>query len=112
MAMIGRNERKRPMESRPMETVLVGGRVLLTDGTLQETDVTLSGGRIVAIGEAPRSSARRWHAPGLLVLPGMVDLHGDAFERQLMPRPGVRFPDDLALLDTDRQLLANGITTA
>jgi alpha-D-ribose 1-methylphosphonate 5-triphosphate diphosphatase len=112
MAMIGRNERKRPMESRPMETVLVGGRILLADGTLEETDITLSGGKIVAIGETPRSSARRWHAPGLLVLPGMVDLHGDAFERQLMPRPGVRFPDDLALLDTDRQLLANGITTA
>jgi alpha-D-ribose 1-methylphosphonate 5-triphosphate diphosphatase len=112
MAMIGRNERKTPMESRPMETVLVGGRVLLPDGTLEETDVTLSGGKIVAIGEAPRSSARCWYAPGLLVLPGMVDLHGDAFERQLMPRPGVRFPDDLALLETDRQLLANGITTA
>jgi alpha-D-ribose 1-methylphosphonate 5-triphosphate diphosphatase len=112
MAMIGHNERKRPMESRPMETVLVGGRVLLADGTLEETDVTLSGGKVVAIGDAARSSARRWHAPGLLVLPGMVDLHGDAFERQLMPRPGVRFPDDLALLDTDRQLLANGITTA
>jgi alpha-D-ribose 1-methylphosphonate 5-triphosphate diphosphatase len=112
MAMIGRNERMEAMESRPMETVLVGGRVLLADGTLAETDVTLSGGRIVAIGEAPRSSAQRWHAPGLLVLPGMVDLHGDAFERQLMPRPGVRFPDELALLDTDRQLLANGITTA
>ena len=32
-------------------------------------------------------------AGGLLVLPGIVDLHGDAFERQMMPRPGVDFPD-------------------
>ncbi len=95
-----------------METVLVGGRVLLPDGTLEETDVTLGGGKILAIGASLGSSARRWHAPGLLVLPGMVDRHGDAFERQLMPRPGVRFPDELALLETDRQLLANGITTA
>ncbi len=100
------------MESRQMETVIVGGRVLLPDGTLEETDVTLRDGRIAAIGAAPASSARRWHAPGLLVLPGMVDLHGDAFERQLMPRPGVRFSDEMALLETDRQLLANGITTA
>jgi len=23
-----------------------------------------------------------------LVLPGIVDIHGDAFERQLQPRPG------------------------
>ena len=51
-------------------------------------------------------------AGGYLVLPGIVDLHGDAFERQLMPRPGVHFAPVSALLETDRQLLANGSTTA
>lgn len=54
----------------------------------------------------------RFDATGLLVLPGIVDVHGDAFERQIMPRPGVDFPTELALVDTDRQLVANGITTA
>jgi alpha-D-ribose 1-methylphosphonate 5-triphosphate diphosphatase len=100
------------MESRQMETVITGGRVLLPDGGLAESDVILRDGCVAALGTAPGPAARRWHAPGLLVLPGMVDLHGDAFERQLMPRPGVRFADELALADTDRQLLANGITTA
>ncbi|HZF84824.1 MAG TPA: alpha-D-ribose 1-methylphosphonate 5-triphosphate diphosphatase [Burkholderiaceae bacterium] len=51
-------------------------------------------------------------AGDLLVLPGIVDLHGDAFERSLSPRPGVRLPHALALADVDTQLLANGITTA
>ncbi|MEM6358176.1 MAG: alpha-D-ribose 1-methylphosphonate 5-triphosphate diphosphatase, partial [Pseudomonadota bacterium] len=37
---------------------------------------------------------------------------GDAFERQIMPRPHVHFPIEMALEDTDRQLLSNGITTA
>jgi alpha-D-ribose 1-methylphosphonate 5-triphosphate diphosphatase len=101
-----------PMESRQMETTIVGGRVLLPDGSLQQADVTLREGRIASIGTESSDSARRWHVPGLLVLPGMVDLHGDAFERQLMPRPGVRFADEMALADTDRQLIANGITTA
>ncbi len=54
----------------------------------------------------------RFDATGLLVLPGIVDIHGDAFERQLQPRPGVDFPADIALADTESQLLANGITTA
>ena len=45
------------------------------------------------------------------MLPGIVDIHGDAFERQMMPRPGVDFPIDVALLDSDRQAVANGITT-
>jgi alpha-D-ribose 1-methylphosphonate 5-triphosphate diphosphatase len=51
-------------------------------------------------------------ADGLLALPGLVDIHGDAFERQLKPRPEVRFDAALAMADTDRQLAANGITTA
>ncbi len=50
-------------------------------------------------------------ARGLLVLPGIIDLHGDAFERQIMPRPGVDFPIDVALIDSDRQAIGNGITT-
>ena len=45
------------------------------------------------------------------MLPGIVDLHGDAFERQMMPRPGVDFPLDVALVDSDRQAISNGITT-
>ncbi len=48
---------------------------------------------------------------GLLVLPGIIDIHGDAFERQMMPRPGVDFPIDVALFESDRQAIANGITT-
>src|SRR5262249_33671666 len=48
---------------------------------------------------------------GALVLPGIVDIHGDAFERQIMPRPGVSFPIGMALIDSDRQAIANGITT-
>jgi alpha-D-ribose 1-methylphosphonate 5-triphosphate diphosphatase len=72
--------------------------------------LAFEGGSIAAVGK--RVSGRRIDARGLLVLPGMVDIHGDAFERQLAPRPEVRFPLGMALADTDRQLIANGITTA
>ncbi|CAN0220198.1 unnamed protein product, partial [Chrysoparadoxa australica] len=51
-------------------------------------------------------------ASGMILAPALIDVHGDAFERQLMPRPGVYFPQDAALIDTDRQLAANGIATA
>lgn len=51
-------------------------------------------------------------ARGLLVLPGLVDLHGDWFELLVQPRPGVGFPLDLALAQADRQFLLNGVTTA
>ena len=60
----------------------------------------------------PARASRRFDADGLLVLPGIVDCHGDAFERQLHPRPKTAFPVAMALVETDRQLAANGITTA
>ena len=89
---------------------IVGGRVLLPDGE-QVTDVLVEEGRIAAVGmETTRGAI--FDARGLLVLPGIVDIHGDAFERQLQPRPGVDFSHDIALIDTEAQLLANGITTA
>jgi alpha-D-ribose 1-methylphosphonate 5-triphosphate diphosphatase len=49
---------------------------------------------------------------GLDVLPGIIDLHGDAFERAVSPRPGVMFPLDLALAELESHLLAAGVTTA
>ena len=52
------------------------------------------------------------HPLGRLLAPAFVDIHGDAFERQIMPRPGVTIPIEAALLETDRQLAANGIATA
>lgn len=49
---------------------------------------------------------------GLMVIPGIVDIHGDMIERELEPRPGTYFPVELALQQLDQRLAANGITTA
>lgn len=99
------------MTSKVNKFCIQGGHVLLPSGETQETDIVISEGRIDAIGVSPAKTVKRIDASGCMVLPGIVDLHGDAFERQIMPRPGVTFPLELAFLDTDRQLVANGITT-
>ena len=93
-----------------MEASLVGGRLLLPNGDVEPATVTVAEGGIAEIGSDARGAVV--DAGGRLILPGIVDIHGDAFERQIMPRPGVQFGLDMALHDTDRQLLANGITTA
>ncbi|CAA6604773.1 Amidohydrolase [Rhodospirillaceae bacterium LM-1] len=90
---------------------LVGGRVLMADGSIAEADIFIADGKIAGIGGS-RQAHRSLDAKGHLILPGIVDLHGDVFERQLMPRPGIQFDQRLALIDTDRQLVANGVTTA
>jgi alpha-D-ribose 1-methylphosphonate 5-triphosphate diphosphatase len=92
-----------------MRPIRITGGQMLAGGSLTDADILLADG---SIADRPAADARSLDATGLLVLPGIVDLHGDAFERQLQPRPGVDFPIDLALAETERQLLANGITTA
>ena len=64
------------------------------------------------VSDQTNTSPLTFNAEGLYLLPGIVDLHGDAFERNISPRPGVFFDVETALLETDKQLLANGITTA
>jgi alpha-D-ribose 1-methylphosphonate 5-triphosphate diphosphatase len=90
---------------------ITGGQVLLDHDGLVSTDLRLDDGAIEAVGRTGGKGIGL-DASGLLVLPGIVDIHGDAFERQIQPRPGVDFPIGIALRDTERQLLANGITTA
>ncbi|HTA99726.1 MAG TPA: alpha-D-ribose 1-methylphosphonate 5-triphosphate diphosphatase [Bradyrhizobium sp.] len=87
-----------------------GGRALL-GGEILETSLQTEGHQISAVGSDHGPGALSLDARDLLVLPGIVDLHGDAFERQMMPRPGVDFPVDVALADSDRQAIGNGITT-
>jgi alpha-D-ribose 1-methylphosphonate 5-triphosphate diphosphatase len=90
---------------------IVGGRTLLPTGLEDDAVVLIEDGVITDIADSTRGHPVL-EAGGRLVLPGMIDLHGDAFERQLMPRPGVHFDMHIALSDTDRQLVANGISTA
>ncbi|MGF1650763.1 MAG: alpha-D-ribose 1-methylphosphonate 5-triphosphate diphosphatase [Hyphomicrobiaceae bacterium] len=97
-----------------MDCIIMGGEVLLPSGCFERRDVGIAGGCIVDPAKLQHSvtGVERIDAAGACVLPGMIDIHGDAFERDVSPRPGVTFPLDMALRAVDRQLLANGITTA
>ncbi len=87
----------------------ITGGAVLRGGAITPGDLALAGSDVAA---APPPTARRLDATGWLVLPGLVDIHGDAHERALQPRPGIGFPPALALRDSAAQLLAAGITTA
>ncbi|MEM6463523.1 MAG: alpha-D-ribose 1-methylphosphonate 5-triphosphate diphosphatase [Pseudomonadota bacterium] len=87
---------------------ILNGRVLTPDGFV-DTPLQIEDGAIAGFDTAGETVL---DAQGAYVLPGIVDIHGDAFERNMMPRPKVFFPSELALHETDRQLVSNGITTA
>lgn len=95
-----------PVLPSPTPFTLVNARVLLPDG-LTSGDVAIVDGRIT-----DSCAGKRVDASGLMVLPGMVDLHGDAFERHLAPRRGALRHLDDGLRAVEQELAANGITTA
>jgi alpha-D-ribose 1-methylphosphonate 5-triphosphate diphosphatase len=85
---------------------LTGAAVLRPDG-LDDAPLSLVDGVIV---DAPQ--ARRVDLTGFRVLPGIVDVHGDGFERHLAPRRGAMRDLGQGLSATEAELAANGITTA
>ena len=91
--------------------IQIEGATVVFDDRIATAAIRFEDGRITAI-DGPRDGARLVDGSGLVLAPAFVDIHGDGFERQLMPRPGVMVPIEPALLETDRQLAANGIATA
>ena len=81
------------------DRVVLGGAVRIEDGVIAE------------VRERPVEAATIY-GEGRLLLPGFVDIHGDMVEREVEPRPGVRMPLDLSVLEHDKKLAATGITTA
>jgi alpha-D-ribose 1-methylphosphonate 5-triphosphate diphosphatase len=82
------------------------GALVMIDGALHDAPLTLSQGRIA------QGRALEVDLSGYWLLPGIVDLHGDGFDRHLRPRPTAPFDTQRALLNADAELAANGVTTA
>lgn len=79
---------------------------------LDRSSVEVRDGRIRSLGtEARGESLPVLDGGGKLLLPGIVDLHSDALERVIEPRPGSLFPLEFALRTHDRSLALAGITT-
>ncbi|QUJ75517.1 alpha-D-ribose 1-methylphosphonate 5-triphosphate diphosphatase [Sulfitobacter albidus] len=85
---------------------LTGAEVLGPEG-LHRDGLSFADGVIV---DAP--VGRAVDLRGYLVLPGIVDVHGDGFERHLAPRRGAMKQMAEGLRAVEAELAANGITTA
>ncbi|WP_297781456.1 alpha-D-ribose 1-methylphosphonate 5-triphosphate diphosphatase [uncultured Roseovarius sp.] len=89
-----------------LTVTLRGAQVLRPDG-LEDGDLSLSDGLVT---DAPEG--REIDLSGYMVLPGLVDVHGDGFERHLAPRRGAMKDLAQGMIATEAELAANGITTA
>jgi alpha-D-ribose 1-methylphosphonate 5-triphosphate diphosphatase len=84
---------------------LIGAEVMGPDGPVRER---LSIAERVIVSDPV---GRAVDLSGYLVLPGIVDLHGDGFERHLAPRRGAMKAMREGVIAAEAELAANGITT-
>ncbi|GGB07408.1 alpha-D-ribose 1-methylphosphonate 5-triphosphate diphosphatase [Allosediminivita pacifica] len=89
----------------PLDLTLTGARVLRPDGW---SDAPLA----ICDGHIAESAGRAVDLTGYEVLPGIVDPHGDGFERHMAPRRGALRERDAGMVACAAELAANGITTA
>jgi alpha-D-ribose 1-methylphosphonate 5-triphosphate diphosphatase len=86
-------------------------RAVVGTRIVEDATVATQDGRIVSI-EENRSYAGAIDGRGAFCLPGLVDSHCDALEREVSPRPTVTFDLEFALRSLEGRFLAAGITTA
>ncbi|MCK9989909.1 MAG: alpha-D-ribose 1-methylphosphonate 5-triphosphate diphosphatase [Rugosibacter sp.] len=90
---------------------LTGAQVVLPNETLNDAAVLIEDGCIAAIDPVGSQGAAEIRLSGCMLMPGMIDLHCDALEKEVEPRPGVHFPFDFACAQADMRNAAAGITT-
>jgi alpha-D-ribose 1-methylphosphonate 5-triphosphate diphosphatase len=81
--------------------VLVDASVVVAKGMIRE----------IAARSLPAEGFEEIDGRGRLLLPGFIDIHSDVIENAIQPRPGGRFPVDVALQELDKQLVACGVTS-
>lgn len=95
--------------------VIRNARMVLPD-TVLDGHLVVEQGRIRQILPAGRDVPQRegfahLDAEGRYLLPGLVDIHSDAIEKEVQPRPNTLFPMRMAMVELEKKLAAAGITT-
>jgi len=90
-------------------TVLKNARIVLGD-EIVTGHVAVSNGSIVSVdtGAAPQAGL---DLDGDFLLPGLVDIHTDHFEKHVFPRAHVRWDPLRAAMSHDMQIIGSGIIT-
>jgi len=92
------------------ETILTNALLVLSGEVIPGT-LVLRGERIAELQPGRSHLASALDLEGDHLIPGVVDLHTDNLERQVMPRANARWPSLSAMLAHDAQCAAAGVTT-
>lgn len=90
---------------------LTGARVVLKTEVIEDAAILIEDDVIAAINPGSGNGAEVIDLRGQTLIPGMIDLHCDALEKEVEPRPNVHFPLDFASAQADKRNAAAGVTT-
>lgn len=94
-----------------MKYYLTNARIVLENDLLNAASLLMEDGQIVAIEPDSGNGVKEINLQGKILMPGMIDLHCDALEKEVEPRPNVFFPLDFACAQADKRNAVAGITT-
>lgn len=95
-------------------TVIVNGKFITEKEILTGYDLVIDAGKIIGLYPAGVPCAPQdtvIDAEGSFVTPGFIDIHSDYIEHMTAPRPTSIMDISLGLHETERELIAHGITT-
>jgi len=99
--------------------IIYNGKLVLENLVVEGTVIVRQG--IIMDIVTNHSDESQWHkyrhdyilvdAKGSFVIPGMIDIHCDAIEKEIQPRPNTLFPIPFAFQEFEAKLPLHGITT-
>lgn len=107
----GRSGRGSSVEQSPVIEI-ESGTIVTPSESIRNGYLRIAGETIEAVETNRRTGGTSTiDAEDRVILPGLVDLHGDDLERHLVPRSGARIDPQLAIESAARSNLMAGITT-
>ncbi|MBV9388284.1 MAG: alpha-D-ribose 1-methylphosphonate 5-triphosphate diphosphatase [Chroococcidiopsidaceae cyanobacterium CP_BM_ER_R8_30] len=94
-----------------MRTILTNVQIILANEILEDASLLIEDSVIAAINPATVTNSDVIDLTGKVLMPGMIDLHCDAIEKEIEPRPGTLLPMNFAMAQIDRRNAMAGITT-
>ena len=99
------------MNSPTSNPVVFTNAQLVLQNEVVQGSLTSQHGLIQNVDQGLTSVPQAIDLQGDYLIPGLIEVHTDNFERHMMPRPKVRWDDAPALLAHDAEIAAAGITT-
>ncbi|MDJ0662582.1 MAG: alpha-D-ribose 1-methylphosphonate 5-triphosphate diphosphatase [Crocosphaera sp.] len=94
-----------------MKTYFTNAQIILKDQVLESASLLVEDGVITTINPNTPTNVKEINLQGQYLMPGMIDAHCDAIEKEIEPRANTFFPLEFAIAQIDRKNAIAGITT-